>query len=78
MALTIDVEESGSNKKFDEFTEGNKPKPDRFAFEVDLKGHVKGSDSLTKAYLANPNKLNNKKADYAKAKELCSTSKSKS
>ena len=70
--ITIDLDEpeSGEDKTYDEFTEGSKPKPDRFSFEVDLRGNVRGGDSLTKAYLANPNKLNDKKADYAKAEEL--------
>jgi prepilin-type N-terminal cleavage/methylation domain-containing protein len=66
--ITIDVNNSGTNQTYDEESTKDKPKPDRFAFEVDLRGNVKGADCLTKAYLANPNKLNDKKADYAQAK----------
>ena len=68
--ITIDVNNSGTNQTYDEESTKDKPKPDRFAFEIDLKGNIKGGDCLTKAYLANPNKLNDKKADYAKAKDL--------
>ena len=46
------------------------PKPREFKFHVDTYGNVTGADPLTKAYLENPNKLNDKKADYARAKEL--------
>ena len=48
------------------------PKPRAFKFQVDTYGNVTGADPLTKAYLENPNKLNDKKADYARAKELSS------
>lgn len=40
-------------------------KPDQFQFIVHAKtGYVNGSDPLTRAYLQNPNKLNNKKEDF--------------
>ena len=43
-------------------------KPDRFVFGIDpSSGEIYGSDQLTKAYLLNPYKLNDKKADYKKA-----------
>ena len=42
-------------------------KPDRFIFNVDQYGVVTGGDLLTKQYLKNPNKLNDKKADYEAA-----------
>lgn len=45
-------------------------KPDRFSFLIEKNGLVVPSDKLTQAYLMNPNKLNDKKTDYAKAKEL--------
>lgn len=61
--ITIDLDNAGSNRTFDE----NSNNPDRFSFEVDLRGNIRGRDSLTRAYLANPNKLNDKKADYAQA-----------
>ncbi len=46
--------------------------PDRFSFDVSYNGKVTGYDPLTKAYLENPYKLNDKKKDYARAKELSS------
>lgn len=45
-------------------------KPDQFRFKINKYGKVTGHDPLTKAYLENPHKLNDKKADYARAKEL--------
>lgn len=40
-------------------------KPDRFNFKVDLtSGRVDANDPLTKAYLKNPNKLNDRKKDF--------------
>lgn len=43
-------------------------KPDRFAFIIDpSSGEILGSDRLTMAYLLNPYKLNDKKADYKRA-----------
>jgi len=47
-------------------------KPTRFEFNVDTYGKVTGHDPLTKAYLENPHKLNDRKKDYARAKELSS------
>ena len=41
-----------------------------FSFNIDINGAVTGRDALTKAYLENPSKLNDKKADYARAKAL--------
>ena len=40
---------------------------DIFTFSVDNNGKVSGGDSLCRAYIANPNKLNDKRADYAAA-----------
>lgn len=45
-------------------------KPDQFKFLVDTYGNVTGNDPLTKAYLENPEKLNDKKKDYARAEEI--------
>lgn len=42
-------------------------KPDRFIFKVDNFGKITGVDPLTIQYLKNPNKLNDKKADYKAA-----------
>ena len=42
-------------------------KPDRFIFKVDNFGKITGGDPLTIQYLKNPNKLNDKKADYKAA-----------
>ena len=44
--------------------------PDEFRFLVDKFGRVKGEDALTRAYLENPNKLNDKAHDFARAKQL--------
>lgn len=45
-------------------------KPDTFVFEVSTRGYLTGLDPLTKAYLNNPHKLNDKKKDFAEAKRL--------
>ena len=45
-------------------------KPDTFVFEVSTRGYLTGSDPLTRAYLSNPHKLNDKKKDFAEAKRL--------
>lgn len=67
--ITIDLDtDSNSNCSFD--TCANGTKPDRFEFTVLDNGTVRGRDSLTKAYLMNPNKLNDKSTDLAKAREL--------
>ena len=45
------------------------PRPDRFNFIIDPEtGVVSGNDPLTRAYLANPDNLSDKKADYKTAK----------
>jgi hypothetical protein len=46
------------------------PKPTAFVFKVDSLGHVYGYDKLTKAYLKNPTKMNDKKHDYEVADTL--------
>ena len=67
--ITIDLDtDSNNNCTYD--TCANGTKPDRFEFTVLDNGAVRGRDSLTKAYLMNPNKLNDKKTDLAKAKTL--------
>lgn len=43
-------------------------KPNQFKFTVDDFGHVLGYDPLTRAYIANPDKLNDKKNDLETAK----------
>ena len=43
-----------------------------FIFKIDVYGNVKAGDALTEAYLKNPKKMNDKKADFAKAKSLSS------
>lgn len=45
-------------------------KPDKFSFSIDNRGRLTGIDALTKAYLENPNKLNDKKKDLKRAKEI--------
>ena len=63
-AFTIDINPAGKNCSFGK----NCQTPDQFSFVTNANGVVVGNDPLTKAYLANPFKLNNRKADYAKAK----------
>ena len=41
-----------------------------FGFDIKNSGRLEGGDGLTRAYLANPTKLNDKKADLEKAKTL--------
>ena len=41
-----------------------------FGFEVQSSGRLLGADGLTRAYLKNPTKLNDKKADLENAKKL--------
>ena len=49
----------------------NPSKPTMFSFTIPPESiNLKGHDSLTKAYLENPNKLNDKKADYKRAKAI--------
>ena len=45
-------------------------KPTRFRFDMNAQGKLVGDDPLTKAYLENPYKLNDRKKDYARAKEI--------
>ena len=42
--------------------------PNQFKFVVDDNGNVWGNDPLTRAYLANPYKMNDKKNDFKAAK----------
>lgn len=44
--------------------------PDVFKFKIDESGNLSGDDPLTKAYLANPERMNDKKKDFDYAKEL--------
>ena len=44
--------------------------PGRFSFKVNGNGSVEGADSLTKAYLLNPNEINSRTADLKKAEEI--------
>ena len=50
--------------------------PNQYKFLVNNFGEITGNDSLTKAYLLNPNKFNDRKTDFAKAEELESSSNS--
>ena len=66
--ITIDTKTTDDDCTYDTCT--SPEKADRFRFLVDQFGQVTGDDPLTKAYLANPNKLNSKTEDFAKAKEF--------
>ena len=46
--------------------------PRTFRFSVDTYGNVTGNDPLTRAYLMNPNKLNNKAKDLEQARKFLS------
>lgn len=47
--------------------------PDQFIFIVKPNGNVIGGDSLTKTYLANPNKLSDRKNDFKNSLSLSSS-----
>ena len=49
---------------------GGAGKVDTFQFIIDINGHVFGAEPLTRVYLNNPHKLNDRKADYAEANRL--------
>lgn len=66
--VEITVDFNGDKGPNAVFSSSNK-KPDRFKFKVDVHGGVTGADPLTKAYLANPYKLNDRANDYKNALE---------
>lgn len=43
-------------------------KPNQFKFVIDKEGNIQGNDALTRAYLANPYKMNDKRHDLSTAK----------
>ena len=62
---TITVDLNGEDAPNCTYQKTSCKKPDQFQFIVNGEtGEVHGSDPLTKAYLQNPNKLNNKKEDF--------------
>lgn len=63
MTVKIDLKDDANSV---EYSPGVK-NPDTFSFEIDTRGFVYGKDALTKAYLANPHKFNDKRADYRAA-----------
>ena len=65
--ITIDTD-SSDNSPNCSYSNSCK-KPDQFKFFVDKYGNVKANDPLTKAYLDNPSKLNDRNNDLKKAKE---------
>lgn len=65
--ITVDFEPNNNNHC--SFGQAACTAPTMFEFSVDsLNLQASGQDALTIEYLANPNKLNDKKADYKKAK----------
>ena len=49
----------------------NQPRDvDTFSLEIDESGNVIPGDALTAAYLSNPQQMNNRRADYDRAREL--------
>lgn len=61
--FNVDIDPRGRNCS----AGANCNNPDRFIFQVDKFGKVRGGDALTRVYLSNPNKLNDRKADYRAA-----------
>lgn len=61
-AITIDINGNEQEPNCSECKNA-----DIFTFSVDNNGKVSGGDRLCRAYIANPNKLNDKRADYAAA-----------
>lgn len=66
--LEIDTDPSRAGSTI--YSSTNTKKIDTFRFKINPDGSVEGDDSLTKAYLRNPHKLNDRKADYDVAKSL--------
>lgn len=64
--LTVDLDLSNSSSV--SFSSSNQTNIDSFIFNIDTNGKVTGQDQLTRAYLANPHKMNDKKNDYVTAK----------
>jgi prepilin-type N-terminal cleavage/methylation domain-containing protein len=60
--ITIDLD--GPDKGENSIAKSGVKKPDQFQFIVDTYGNVSGKDTLTKNYLKNSMKLNDKKTDY--------------
>ena len=70
--ITIDTD-SSANSKNCFYNSSTCPKPDRFRLFVENDGSVVANDPLTKAYINNPKKMNDKKADYDTAKSDTTT-----
>lgn len=66
---TITVDLMNEKREHCTYNSGSCRKPGRFRFLVDASTlNIKPGDPLTAAYLANPNKLSDKKTDYQTAK----------
>lgn len=59
----IDLDENGDDCTYS----AQCTNPDRFRFNVDTNGVVTGGDPLTRAYLANPHRLNDRRNDIRTA-----------
>ena len=64
--LVVDLDLSNSSSV--SFSSSDQTNIDSFIFNIDTNGKVTGQDQLTRAYLANPHKMNDKKNDYVTAK----------
>lgn len=71
-SVIVDINSKGKNCSYDKTKCTN---PDRFKFSIDDRGRVTANDPLTKAYLANPYKLNDRKNDLKTASGKDSTKK---
>ena len=69
--VDVNSEKSGSTL----YSASSTKNIDTYKFRVNFNGSVEGYDSLTKAYLKNPHKLNDRKADYKSAKAIESSDK---
>lgn len=69
-SFNIIIDFNGSDKGKNCYYSSSCKKPDSCNFKVDQAGKVSGDDSLTKAYLANPYKINDKKNDFEAAKNM--------
>ena len=67
---TIRVDLNGNGGNNCTYDSNTCPNPDRFSFNILSSGDVLGGDSLTRAYLKNPDNMNNKKKDYEEANAL--------
>lgn len=67
IVLQVDIKDNDSSTIY---SADNQKNIDTYQFRIYDNGKVMGEDALTKAYLKNPHKLNDRKADFDTAKGL--------